>query len=340
MSTEVTAVPEGAQALAPRETGGVMALALMTEQEFEARLITLKKGQDRLRRIQRELMEPDEDYGQIPGTDRPTLYKPGAEKLCAIYSLVPTYEDRWIEGDGHTTPHLRVQMKCFLRKGSEDGPLVAVGVGAANSWERKHRYRSQKRSCPACGAEGTIRKSKFPDKKTGDIGWWCKDENCKANFRGDDPAIIGQVAGTVDNPDPYDVENTLFKMAKKRSYVDATLNATATSGLFAQDLEDMVEDERPAAQQPQRPPAPAPQPAQGREPGSDDDPAEVDPQAAYERHGVEPPQPRQQAAAPGPRPACPACQTPKTVIKNKYPKKGATWYCLPSSGGCGAKFDA
>lgn len=44
------------------------------------------------------------------------------------------------------------------------------------------------------------------------------------------------------NPDPLDLDNTIVKMARKRALVDATLLATATSGLFSQDLEDMEQD--------------------------------------------------------------------------------------------------
>src|SRR5258707_1716885 len=32
-----------------------------------------------------------EDYGTIPGTPKPTLYKSGAEKLCDIYGMADDY---------------------------------------------------------------------------------------------------------------------------------------------------------------------------------------------------------------------------------------------------------
>lgn len=264
MGTTDAMVPQpeqGAQALSRRDSGGVMELALMSEQDFGARLAALKKGQERVRLIQRELMTEDEDFGKIPGTPKPTLLKPGAEKLCNVYGLVPSFEDTITEGDGETRPHLRVKTKCFLHRGSTLGPVVGEGVGAANSWEAKHRYRAGKRTCPACGSEGTIRKSKYPDRQTGDIGWWCKDENCKTNFRSDDPAITEQVVGTIENPDPYDTENTLYKMSLKRSFIDATLRATATSGLFTQDLEDDGGDSAPKAKAPPPASKPATKPA-------------------------------------------------------------------------------
>lgn len=227
------------EALTQREGNAAMALALMPEADFEARLKLLKTGQERVARIQRELMTEGEDYGVIPGTPKPTLFKPGAEKLCQFYYLVPRFVERTIEGDGQTVPHLRVRVTCYLHHGTEDGPIVGEGVGAANSWEKKYRYRTAQRECPACGVSGSIRRSRYDDK-----GWYCWDKagGCGAKFSADEPDIVRQELGMVDNPDPYDAENTFLKMATKRAQVDAVLRTTATSGLFAQDLEDEEEE--------------------------------------------------------------------------------------------------
>src|SRR5678815_2126300 len=181
-----------------------------------------------------------DSFGIIPGTKKPTLLKPGAEKICQVYGLVPTFDETITRGDGEYEPHLRVLMKCLLHRGSKDGPVVGEGIGAANSFEKKHRYRAAQRTCPDCGVEGTIRRSSFEDRDTGDRGWYCnaKAGGCAAKFASEDPAITEQQGGQVANPDPWDVENTLLKMAAKRAQVDATLRATATSGLFTQDVED------------------------------------------------------------------------------------------------------
>ena len=37
--------------------------------------------------------------------------------------------------------------------------------------------------------------------------------------------------------DPYNIINTVLKMAKKRALIDAVLSATRTSGIFSQDLD-------------------------------------------------------------------------------------------------------
>lgn len=45
------------------------------------------------------------------------------------------------------------------------------------------------------------------------------------------------------NVSPFNLINTVLKMAKKRSFVDAVLSATRSSGLFSQDLEDGIPTE-------------------------------------------------------------------------------------------------
>ena len=245
-------------------------LATMSDAEFEQRLSAVKRAQARIARIQREVLEPEIDYGVAPGTSaKPTLLKPGSEKLCKFYHLVPTFDIETMLGDGTTKPHIRVIAKCSLRLHSDTGPIVAQGIGAANSWEKKYRYREAVRRCPECGAAAIIKgKSEWGG------GWvcWPKKGGCGAKFGDDDNRITGQQQGQVENADPFDVENTLFKMAAKRSQIDATLRATATSGLFTQDLEDT---EPPASygeaqrqQQPQTKPSP-PMPMQRPKVGAD-----------------------------------------------------------------------
>ena len=114
-----------ATALTISRDSGMLALATMTEQDFAARLAALKVGRQRVEMVQRELMDKKVDYGVIPGTDKPTLLKPGAEKLCLMYGLVATFDPVLEHGDGETQPDLRVLVTCTLHQGSLDGPVVA-----------------------------------------------------------------------------------------------------------------------------------------------------------------------------------------------------------------------
>jgi len=233
--TQAVTVVE-AQGLVPREQAGMLAMATMSEPEFEARLTALKRGQDRIKRIKQELMEEGTHYGVIPGTKKPTLLKPGAEVLCSIYGLRPDFMPTPESGDGITAPTLRMTMRCELHLGDLAGPVVAVGYGSANSWERKHRYRRGEKTCPACGLVGQVIRGK--DEYGG--GWlcWKKNGGCGAKWADGAPEIEGQQVGDIENPDPFDLENTLLKMAKKRAHIDGALTGTASSDLFTQDLDE------------------------------------------------------------------------------------------------------
>jgi hypothetical protein len=214
---------------------GALALAALSDDEFDRRLGALAKSKERVERIQRALMTRDVDFGLIPGTPKPTLLKPGAEKLCLAYGLAADFAPVRTIGDGQSEPWLSYVTRCELHLGSLDGPVVAVGYGAANSWERRYRYRMADRACPNCGQPAIIKgKAEYGG------GWVCfkKKGGCGSKWPDGAPEIEGQEVGQVDNPDPFDLDVTLAKMAEKRAHVDATLRATAASGLFTQDMED------------------------------------------------------------------------------------------------------
>lgn len=229
---------------------GAMELAALDDAEFDRRLVALEKGRDRVQRIQRALMVKDVDYGVIPGTgSTPTLLKPGAEKLCQAYGLVANFTPQRSTGDGETVPHLSYLTRCDLHLRSLDGPIVANGWGSANSWETKHRYRNQERTCPSCQQPSVIKsKAEYGG------GWlcWKKRGGCGATYKDGDPAIEGQPVGKMENPDPFDLDVVLAKMSEKRAYIDATLRATAASGLFTQDVEDVRPTDTPP--EPEAPP--------------------------------------------------------------------------------------
>ncbi len=226
---------------------GVAALAQLPQAEFDQRLEAIKIGQQRVQQIKRELMTEGVHYGKVPGTDKPTLFKAGAEVLCQLYGLRATFEPDISYGDGETAPAVRVVTRCELHLREIGGPIVAVGFGAASTWERKHRYRNEGRACPSCGNVGAVIKGK---QQYGG-GWlcWGTKGGCGAKFKDGDQAIEGQQVGMADNPDQHDLENTVIKMSGKRSYVDATLRATASSDLFTQDLADDVDPDSDQASQ-------------------------------------------------------------------------------------------
>lgn len=89
--------------------------------------------------IMSKIMIEKEHYGTIPGTDKPTLYKAGAEKLCTAFRLAPSYQvaRHNIEGD-HREYEIIVTMTHITT-----GNVVGQGVGLCSTMEGKYRYRTK-----------------------------------------------------------------------------------------------------------------------------------------------------------------------------------------------------
>ena len=189
----------------------------------------------RFQAIVRAELRVNHDYGVIPGTgSKPTLLKPGAEKITKLLGLADTYEiaERLEDWD---RPLFRYLVKCRLISLST-GVVVSEGLGECNSMESKYRWRDAQRRCPKCQGETIIR-----GREEYGGGWLCfaKRGGCGAKFADNDTAITGQRLGRVENDDIYSLVNTILKMAKKRALVDAALSAGRLSDLFTQDLEDL-----------------------------------------------------------------------------------------------------
>ena len=204
---------------------------------------------EQLRQFQawiQDAMTEDFDFGVIPGTQKPTLFKPGAEKLVKLLKLAPAYEVVDKEEDWETEwpergklPLFSYTFRCVLKTATElpnmpIGTSVDEGYGNCNSYEGRYRYRKGERLCPDCGAPAVL-KSKFDD------GWYCfvKKGGCGVQWKGDPHGFAKMDVGQVENPDIHTQVNTLIKMAKKRALVDAALSAGRMSDLFTQDMEDI-----------------------------------------------------------------------------------------------------
>jgi hypothetical protein len=222
----------------------------------------------------RKIMVRDQDFGEIPGTSKPTLLKPGAEKLCNFFGLEPEFtpvvdEIDWTgaQHGGETFCYLRY--RCRLLR---QGRILGVGEGSCNSWESRYRYqwvsteyiredldltRLLKR-----GGRRTLCEFEFAIDRAETTGAYAKPAEYWQKFR---EAITAGVARRVErdtrqgkapawemdadttlyriqNPDVADLVNTIQKMAQKRALVAATLIATSASEFFTQDVEDISGD--------------------------------------------------------------------------------------------------
>ena len=178
-------------------------------------------------------MQSGIDFGVIPGTSKPTLLKPGAEKLCRLLGLSPQFQmiDSIVDFD---KPLFYYHYQCSLY---QQGQLVGQAEGSCNSYEKKYRYRKAELTCPSCG-QPTVGKGK---KEYGG-GYFCskKKGGCGAKFNDNDERIISQDVGLVDNPEIFDQINTIQKMAQKRALVAVVLCAAGASKFFTQDREDSI----------------------------------------------------------------------------------------------------
>ena len=203
--------------------------------------------------VMKEVMKNGEHYGVIPGTQKPTLLKPGAEKLCLTFRLDPQYHS----SEQYDGQHLTVKSTCTLYHINSERRLGS-GEGSCSTKETKYAYRHASRMCPVCEKEAIIKgKAEYGG------GWLCfkKKNGCGAKFRDGDQRIEGQATGLVPTENLADQYNTVLKMANKRSLVAAVLNVTAASDIFTQDLEDAGNGEDKVAEPPPatEPAAPIPQ---------------------------------------------------------------------------------
>lgn len=168
--------------------------------DLDGRINIIKKQNNALMKIMDELLEPEVDYGTVPGVDKPFLWQSGAQQLGLVFKFRPVFEIINSTIDWNRNPiFVSYEVKCQLYN-KETGVFLGEGVGSANNYERKFKYYW-----------------KYP--KNG--------EKYREVFE-----------------DPLDKQNTLLKMAKKRAYVDATLNVTGASRLFSQDDDLVPEQDR------------------------------------------------------------------------------------------------
>lgn len=78
-----------------------------------------------------------QDFGVIPGTNKPTLLKPGAEKIQMLMGVTSEYEVT-TKIEDYERGFFAYTVRCTLSKG---GTKITEGLGSANTKEK--RYRNQ-----------------------------------------------------------------------------------------------------------------------------------------------------------------------------------------------------
>jgi len=193
------------------------------------------------------VMQENVHYGKIPGTAKKSLWKPGAEQICAMLRIGVRYEVEELERG--EVAHYRVRCIGF----NTAGQMLGEGLAEASTGEEKYRWRTAICQEEWDDTPETHRRTKY---KRGQQGSHYKQLQIKT--------------------DAADTANTILKMAAKRAHVAMTLTVAGCSDFFSQDLEDLDaapadEDPPPAPRQPQRKSESAPSPAGQREPPSTSD---------------------------------------------------------------------
>lgn len=180
-----------------------------------------------IQEVMSRVMKSGTHFGIIPGTgNRPTLYKPGAEKLLstfriAVKPLITDLSDMEAE-----PPLIRYRVECECTH-QTTGLFLGTGIGECSSEEDKYAWRNS-----FCDEEwnetpAALRATKWQKQKV------------KVDKRTTQEVMVRSLK---IHTNPYNQANTVLKMAKKRAEVDATLTILAASDIFAQDLEDIRGD--------------------------------------------------------------------------------------------------
>lgn len=180
---------------------------------------------DVIKTIMTRAMVADVHYGTIPGTKGKSLLKLGADMLMSVFHIAADPEIHDLS-NGHGDA-LEIRYRVLLRgKAMGSGQLVGVGVGECSSNEEKYRWK------------------KAPNNV------WNNTPERMRRIKYFDNGSVKQVRQS-----PFDIANTVLKMAKKRAAVDFTLTALGAAEMF-EDFEDGNGHAPQAPQQQYQAPAP------------------------------------------------------------------------------------
>jgi len=184
---------------------------VLQKYEAPATAAEIRSNVNLIQEVMASVMKDGVHYGTIPGTPKPTLYKPGAEKIFSTFRIAgePEVEDL------STPDEIRYRV-VFKATSQATGIFLGAGNGECSSEEEKYKWRK-----PVCDQE------------------WeeaSPDERREVWKRGKEPYKLKQVRIR-----PSDIANTILKMATKRAMVAACLLVTAASDVFDQDIEDLPE---------------------------------------------------------------------------------------------------
>lgn len=196
------------------------------EQQLPKTAVQVRAEVNLVQEVMKAVMKEGTHYGTIPGTPKPSLWKPGAEVLAATFHIAPSFVVEDLSG----VDFVRYRVTCTGTHQSS-GIVMGAGMGECSSLEEKYKWR---KATSAREFDNTPE-----DRKRFKYGY---DRVKRQEYE------IKQVRA-----ESADQANTILKMACKRAQVGMTLNVVAASDIFTQDIEDLPEELRPEAEAPQAP---------------------------------------------------------------------------------------
>lgn len=203
----------------------------------------------------KSIMKKDLDFGVIPGVAKPSLLKPGAEKLRLVYGL-GVLTDRVDEKMDIDKDFYDVTYKTTIT--DKTWVIIAQCEWSASTLEDKYRRRNisydkkpdnrdalveqwRAKETTARDARKTANKPRKDEaERLKSEGKWFRKKEWEEFFRYE---VVGTKTSYQVREEALNKignKNTLQKMAQKRSFVGAILSATWASEFYTQDVEDMV----------------------------------------------------------------------------------------------------
>ncbi|HJP68607.1 MAG TPA: hypothetical protein VJ846_06870, partial [Sphingomicrobium sp.] len=115
-----------------RESAGIVSAEV---HQFSA--IEIRQRVNLVQEVMRSIMKSETHYGVIPGTKKPSLYKPGAEVLCVTFRIADKYEIEDLTVDGMA----RYRVRC-IGIHQVTGVVLGEGMGECSSHEEKYKWRA------------------------------------------------------------------------------------------------------------------------------------------------------------------------------------------------------
>lgn len=167
-------------------------------------------AQEETRALIQETLKEGRDYGKIKGIDKPSLLKPGAERVGMAFGCYPRYRIIEQEVDHDRKVEWRKKKRIYN-----------------NAHKGDKSYREEEATGESLGLYRYVVECEIVHRESG--------------------AVVGSCIGVCSTMEakyvdrPRECENTTLKMAEKRAHVGAVLNAFGLSEQFTQDVEDNPE---------------------------------------------------------------------------------------------------